>query len=213
MIIQKIVKKDDRNVIVHLDNSEKLFLSKEVILKNSLRKGDLLSEEKANQLIKENQSFFIRQKAFTLLGRRPHSRYEIKIKLKQKKYDNDLIDNLLDELESKNYLNDNEFALAFARDKQKFKHFGSFRIRNELLKKRVSREIIDQTLAEIFSEGNDVDEAVYHLNKKIKNRTNIDLNENGVTNKLLAFLIRKGFDFETAKLAIENVKREISQNS
>lgn len=209
MIIQKIVKKDDKNVIVHLDEGEKLFLSKEVILKNGLRKGDVISEEKSASLIKENQSFFIRQKAFTLLGRRPHSRFELKTKLKLKKYDNQLIDALLDELENKNYLNDHEFALAFARDKQKFKHFGSFRIRNELLKKRVSREIIDQTLAEIFPEGNDVDEAVYHLNKKIKNRTNIDLNEKNVKDKLLAFLIRKGFDFETAKEAFGKIKKNI----
>ena len=59
MIIQKIVKKDDKNVIVHLDEGEKLFLSKEVILKNGLRKGDVISEEKHASLIKENQSFFL----------------------------------------------------------------------------------------------------------------------------------------------------------
>lgn len=206
MIIQKIVKKDDRNVIVHLDNGENLFLSKEVILKNGLRKGDIISDDKSISLIEENQSFFIRQKAFTLLGRRPHSKYELKIKLKLKKYDNELINNLLDELESKNYLNDHEFALAFARDKQKFKHFGSFRIRNELLKKRVDIEIIEETLDEIFPDGNDADEAVYHLNKKIKNRSKIDLNEKKNNDKLMAFLIRKGFDYETAKEALNRVK-------
>ncbi|PJA99788.1 MAG: hypothetical protein CO128_02445 [Ignavibacteriales bacterium CG_4_9_14_3_um_filter_30_11] len=206
MIIQKIIKKDDRNVIVHLDNGENLFLSKEVILKNGLRKGDIISDDKSISLIEENQSFFIRQKAFTLLGRRPHSKYELKIKLKLKKYDNELINNLLDELESKNYLNDHEFALAFARDKQKFKHFGSFRIRNELLKKRVDIEIIEETLDEIFPDGNDADEAVYHLNKKIKNRSKIDLNEKKNNDKLMAFLIRKGFDYETAKEALNRVK-------
>lgn len=207
MKIEKIVRKNDRNVIVQLDNGEKLFLSKEVVLKNGLRKGDQISDDLSLFLIKENQLFFIRQRSFNYLGRRPHSRFELATKLKLKKYNSDLIETVLDELEDKNYLNDYEFALSFASDKQKFKHFGSFRIKNELIKKRVNKEIIEKVITEIFPEGNDIEEAVYHLNKKIKNKNTEELNDKKVRDKLIAFLIRKGFDFETVKTALEIVKK------
>ena len=206
MKIEKIVRKNDKNLIIHLENSEKLFLAKEVVLKNGLRKGDEISDDLSLFLIKENQLFFIRQRAYNYLGRRPHSRFELTTKLKIKRYDSDLINTVLDELENKNYLNDYNFALAFARDKQKLKHFGSYRIKNELIKKRVNKEIIEQVITEIFPEGNDTEEAVYHLQKKIKNINSEVLNDKKVKDKLITFLIRKGFDFETAREALGKVK-------
>ncbi|MCH7973613.1 MAG: regulatory protein RecX [Bacteroidetes bacterium] len=211
MKIERIISKNDKNVIVHLEDGEKLFLSKEVVLKNGLRKGDQISDDLSSFLIKENQLFFIKQRAYSYLGRRLHSRYELTTKLKSKGYESELINIVLNELEDKNYLNDCEFAAAFARDKRKFRRFGSYRIKNELIKRRVNKEIIVQVISEVFPEGNDMEEAVYHINKKIKNKTVDELDDKNLKNKLITFLIRKGFDFETAKNAIEEVKKGVGQ--
>ncbi|MCH8169632.1 MAG: regulatory protein RecX [Bacteroidetes bacterium] len=211
MKIERIISKNDKNVIVHLEDGEKLFLSKEVVLKNGLRKGDQISDDLSSFLIKENQLFFIKQRAYSYLGRRLHSRYELTTKLKSKGYESELINIVLNELEDKNYLNDCEFADAFARDKRKFRRFGSYRIKNELIKRRVNKEIIEQVISEVFPEGNDMEEAVYHINKKIKNKTVDELDDKNLKNKLITFLIRKGFDFETAKNAIEEVKKGVGQ--
>lgn len=211
MKIERIISKNDKNVIVHLEDGEKLFLSKEVVLKNGLRKGDQISDDLSSFLIKENQLFFIKQRAYSYLGRRLHSRYELTTKLKSKGYESELINIVFNELEDKNYLNDCEFADAFARDKRKFRRFGSYRIKNELIKRRVNKEIIEQVISEVFPEGNDMEEAVYHINKKIKNKTVDELDDKNLKNKLITFLIRKGFDFETAKNAIEEVKKGVGQ--
>ncbi|MCH7828153.1 MAG: regulatory protein RecX [Bacteroidetes bacterium] len=211
MKIERIISKNDKNVIVYLEDGEKLFLSKEVVLKNGLRKGDFISDDLSSFLIKENQLFFIKQRAFSYLGRRLHSRYELTTKLKSKKYASDLINTILNELEDKNYLNDYKFAVAYTRDKRTFKHFGSNRIKNELIKRRVNKEIIEQIISEIFPEGNDIKEAVYHINKKLKNKSVDQLDDKNVRNKLITFLISKGFDFETAKIAIEEVKEGVGQ--
>ena len=77
MVIAKIQKKNDNNVIVLLDNDQKLFLSYEVLLKNGLRKGSEISESHFDFLVKENQKYFIKQKAYLLLGKRLHSVYEL----------------------------------------------------------------------------------------------------------------------------------------
>jgi hypothetical protein len=69
MVIARVQKKNDNNVIVLLDNDQKLFLSYEVLLKNGLRKGSEVSESHFDYLVKENQKYFIKQKAFALLGK------------------------------------------------------------------------------------------------------------------------------------------------
>src|ERR1035437_1486734 len=113
MVIAKIQKKNDNNVIVLLDNDQKLFLSYEVLLKNGLRKGSEISDSHFDFLVKENQKYFIKQKAYTLLGKRLHSVYELKTKLRQKKYNADLIQLTIDDLLGNHYLDDTKFSEIF----------------------------------------------------------------------------------------------------
>ncbi|MGE5810911.1 MAG: hypothetical protein ACM339_05380, partial [Ignavibacteria bacterium] len=86
MKIERIVKKNNRDIIISFDNGEDLFLSKEILLKSGLRKNDELSEENISSLIEENKKFYIKQAAFRYLGKRIHSTDELKLKLRQKKY-------------------------------------------------------------------------------------------------------------------------------
>jgi len=59
MIITRVVKKDDTNVIVYLDNNEKLYLSYEVFLRNGLRK-DLEKNYFRKNMIKKLLTLFCR---------------------------------------------------------------------------------------------------------------------------------------------------------
>ena len=52
MKILRLLKKDENNVIVYLDNGEKLYLSKEVVLSNGLRKNQEISEDHFSFLIR-----------------------------------------------------------------------------------------------------------------------------------------------------------------
>jgi hypothetical protein len=81
MVISRIEKKDNTNVIIYLDNDEKIYLAYEIVLKNGLRKGVEISESHYNFLIRENQKFFIRKKANDYLGKRIHSANELRRKL------------------------------------------------------------------------------------------------------------------------------------
>jgi len=84
MIITRVVKKDDTNVIVYLDNNEKLYLSYEVFLRNGLRKDLEIPDGHFDLLIKENQRHFVKQKALAYISRRHHSVAEIRRKLETK---------------------------------------------------------------------------------------------------------------------------------
>ncbi|MFC4260174.1 regulatory protein RecX [Marinobacter lacisalsi] len=55
--------------------------------------------------------------ALRLLARREHSRLELTMKLRQRRVDNDVIDEVLDSFEEKGWLDDGRFAEVFVRQR------------------------------------------------------------------------------------------------
>ena len=202
MRIERIVKKDNKNVTLIFDNNEKLFLSYEVFIKSGLRKGDEISESRISLLIEENQTFYIKQKAFRLLGRRPHSSYELKIKLKQKGYNDILINEVIKQLEESDYLNDYEFAKSFTEEHIKNKLWGQRKTEAELFKRGVNREIISRIINEEFSDSNQFDNAFKLAGKKYKALLKGNTSSDKMHSKLISFLITRGYDYDIVKRAV-----------
>jgi regulatory protein len=203
MIIERIEKKDSINVIVHLDNNQKLYLAYEVLLKNGLRKGSDISESHFDILVKENQKFFIKQKAFTLLGKRLHSVYELRTKLRQKKYDNDLISLTIDDLIKGDYLNDTKFAEMYSDEKLRLKLWGKTKLKSELFKKGIPAQIITEVLDEKFpGSSEELDNALSLAVKKYNSLKNRNMEHQKLVQRLYTFLISKGYSYDIAKQAV-----------
>lgn len=206
MVIAKIQKKNDNNVIVLLDNDQKLFLSYEVLLKNGLRKGSEISESHFDFLVKENQKYFIKQKAYTLLGKRLHSVYELRTKLRQKKYDQDLIQITIDELLDSRYLDDTKFAEMFSEEKLRLKLWGKIKLKSELMKKGVSSAIITAVLEEKFpAVEEELDNASQLVKKKYNSLKNRNMEKQKLVKRLYAYLISKGYSYDISRQAIEKL--------
>ena len=205
MKITKIIKKDSRNVSIHLDNDDVFFINYEIFIKSGLRKNDDISVNQIDTLIKENQRFAVKQRAFRYLGRRLLSEKELRIKLKQKKYDENIIDEIIKYLKGKNYLNDMEFANLFSNENIQNKFWGKNKIKAELMKRGVSSEIISQVLAEKFSEENDLQNAVRLAEKKYKLLNQRNPVQKKIKEKLFSFLFSKGYDYEVAKEAVDKL--------
>jgi regulatory protein len=206
MIIARIQKKNDNNVIVLLDNDQKLFLSYEVLLKNGLRKGSEISESHFDYLVKENQKYFIKQKAYALLGKRIHSVYELRTKLRQKKYDADLIQLTIDDLLNNRYLDDMKFAEMFSEEKLRLKLWGKTKLRSELMKKGISSAIITSVLEDKFPPANEeLDNASQLVKKKYSQLKNRNMEHQKLVKRLYAFLISRGYSYDVSKQAIEKL--------
>lgn len=74
--------------------------------------------------------------ALRLLARREHSRYELSLKLRQRKLESDVIDPMLDEFEAEGWLSDERFADVYARSRIDL-CYGPLRIRAELQQKGI----------------------------------------------------------------------------
>jgi regulatory protein len=206
MVIARIQKKNDNNVVVLLDNDQKLFLSYEVLLKNGLRKGSEVSESHFDYLVKENQKYFIKQKAFALLGKRIHSVYELRTKLRQKKYDADLIQLTIDDLLNTRYLDDMKFAEMYAEEKLRLKLWGKTKLKSELMKKGISSAIITAVLEEKFPPADEeLDNASQLVKKKYSQLKNRNMEHQKLVKRLYAFLISRGYSYDVSRQAIEKL--------
>lgn len=205
MKITRIIKKDSKNVSIHLDNEKVVFINYEIFLRSGLRKSDEVSENQIDALIKENQMFAVKQKAFRHLGRRLLSENELRLKLKLKKYDENIIEEIIEDLKEKKYLNDIEFANVFSQENIKNKFWGKNKVKAELMKRGINNEIISQVLSEKFPEGNDLANAVELAEKKYKLLSKRSLDQKKIKEKLITFLFSKGYDYEVITEAIEKL--------
>jgi regulatory protein len=98
------------------------------------------------------------------------------------------IEKVITRLKEREYLDDYKFAKYYIENRFTKKGISSKRLRMELMKKGISRDIIDQVLEE--SDRNDEDEIRKIITKK---RAKYD------DEKLIQYLCRQGFQFETVR--------------
>jgi len=199
MRVNKIVKKDARNVLIHCDNDEVLFLSVDIFYKSGLKKNDEISDDRFSSLIKENRLFHIKQRAFRYLGRRQHSTSELRIKLKQKGYETELINHVLDDLKQKNYLDDTKFAEMFVEEKIKLKLWGEQKLRGELIKRGIKSEIISDVLRNKITDEDKLNNAMTVASKKYDTLRIRYSDKDVIKKKLITFLNSRGYNYDVIK--------------
>ena len=206
MKVDRVVKKDDENVILYLDNQEKLFLSYEVFLKNRLKKDMEISEDGFSILVKENQKYFIRKKAFDFIGRRLHSYNELRLKLLKKKYDKTLVVEVVDELKEKGILDDFEFGKQYVEEKIRIKSWGKNKLKAELFKKGVNATVIDKIIGE--EDLSPFENALTLAEKKLKTLLKRNYEKRELASKLFTYLYSKGYEYDTIKEVIARLINE-----
>jgi len=93
-----------------------------------------------------------KHQAYRFLASRAHSSYELRNHLHQRGYSSQIIDNVLDELEARGYIDDRKFALNWARYRLEKKPLGRRRVIYELRRRGVTSETIGEILGQIYAE-------------------------------------------------------------
>jgi regulatory protein len=200
MLITGFEKKGKR-VLVHFDDGSHIILNYEILLKNGLRINNDLSESRLDLLREENLKYEIKQSAFYLLSRRLHSSSELKTKLRQKYHHSDYIDEIINDLAEKKYLDDEKFAAEFIEEKGKSKLWGTNKIKMELRKRGIKSSVIDDNLLESHQD-NTSEILKKAAEKKLRILQNRNLPEDKLKQKLITYLLGKGFNYDEIKSRI-----------
>jgi regulatory protein len=132
------------------------------------------------------------QKAFRLLGARARSEKELRVKLKEAKYERQTVDRIVARLYELNYLDDEAFARQWARRLAMDKLSGDRRIGISLQEKGVDRATCEQILTEIRREVPEREAIRQLIQKRLKGKA---LDRQDVRGKrcLAQSLLGKGF--------------------
>ena len=175
---------------IYLDNSFYCGLELETIMKNRLKIGTEIAEERLNEIQTESESLRALDKALNFISLSKKTKKEVEDYLKKKGYLGGTIETVISKMSAYKFINDEEYAKDYVKSYSKKK--GNRLLAAELKRKGVS----DSEISEAIEERSDESEGANAVAEKYlrgKERTK----ENAV--KCYRYLLGKGFSYDVAK--------------
>lgn len=184
------VKNPDR-VNVFVDAKFAFSLDVAQIVDFKLKVGRKISEEELADFKKASEFGKLYQRTLEWVLARPRSERETRDylykKVFEKKLDKNYIDNIIEKLISKKYLDDKAFAEWWVENRFVKKGVSSKRLKMELMKKGIASDVINEVLG-----GRDDETEIDKIITKKRVKYPDD-------EKLIAYLTRQGFSYELAR--------------
>lgn len=195
---------------IYIDDEFAFGISYATYEKYRIKKGEEVDDDYINNLIKEEEKNKANDYALNLLTYRLRSKKEIIDKMKNKGYEEYLIENTINYLEKNKYLDDKYFVNAFINDKININKYGQRKIEAELYKKGIDRELISECINEI-NEEELLDNAIYLIRKRSLRYDKLNKRERN--DKLMRYLSGRGYRYDIIKKAIDKLNIDISDES
>ena len=196
------IKKERGHFRLTLTNGETVVVSAELFRERPFAEGDAIDLEEYDEWLLPRQYRAALDRAVSLLAMRAHSRGEIEQKLLRAHYRPATVEMVLYKLERENLLDDADFARQWtaARSGRKL---GSGRIAQELRRKGVSTETIEEALSEI--DEDDQLSAAAVLAEKALHRAKPGEDPRKTAQRIVGMLARRGYSWDIARKASQRV--------
>jgi regulatory protein len=135
------------------------------------------------------------------LSFRRRTEKQVREKLKKKEFDEKTIKATIDKLKEFDLINDLEFATSWVKDRLALKPRGKKLLKQELWKKGIRKDIIDQVTEELCQNE---DKSALQLVEKIKKRYK-NLEPKVARRRMFSLLLRRGFSYETVNRALQSI--------
>ncbi len=156
----------------------------------SLRVGQILSGAEIAALKDLDEADKAKKGALRLISRRPRSAAEIKRNLRKNKYDDLIIDQVVDSLIAVDLLDDAAFAEYWVEQRETFRPRSRVALRQELRQKGVSRAVIETSVEQV----DEISAARRAAVKQARRWTHLPEDEYRI--KLGRYLQRLGFPYD-----------------
>jgi regulatory protein len=188
-------KRNQDRVSVYLDGRFAFGLP--AIVAASLRQGQYLSDAEIATLTAQGAVESLYNQALNYLSYRPRSKSEVVSYLRRHGASETEIESTIDRLERAGLLDDEAFAQFWIENREQFRPRGLRALDYELRSKGLESEIIEQALTSVDAAAS----AYRAASKKAGQLSHLD--ETTFRRKLVAYLARRGFDYEIAREAAE----------
>lgn len=193
---------------IFIDGKFAFGVHEDIIVRFNLLKniGTDISDDFIDEILKAEERHKALDYAYLLLSYRSRSTKEIFSRLRDKGIMTEVIEETIEYLKKLGYINDVEFAKVLIRDRQCLKKVGKNLIKQELIHKGVSKDIIQELVEGTTDDNNEYERAKYLATKKISSYRKDD--QRARQRKLYAFLIRKGYSYDVASQVVKELMTE-----
>ena len=180
---------------VFIDGKFAFGLSELGLIDSGLRLGQELGEAEVHKLKNQAEIDKAYNLALGMLARRPRSKWEMREYLRRKGYDQPIIEEILNKLSVKGFIDDEDFARRWVESRRMLKPISKRKLHMELRQKRLSDEVINKTLA-----NDEADEAEVLRSEITRKRRQSRYRDD---QKLIAYLARQGYRYSDIKEALQ----------
>ncbi len=200
----EVQKRDNERVNVYLDGEFAFGLP--IIEAAHLYKGQSLSEDEIAALRALDETDRAFDQVVRLLARRPYSTAEIRRYLASKSVPAAAIDEVMAKLEHLGYVDDRAFAVFWVESRERSRPRGPQALRYELRQKGISNSIIEAVLGDLDTQ-NSAYRAAQERIRRLRGQSPEQFRA-----RLGAFLVQRGFNYDSIHDVIEQVIEELKEN-
>lgn len=201
----EIQKNNKERVNIYVDNKYAFAAFIDTIINEGIVKGLEINDEIIQKINCEERIKKCKNDAIKIVEKSYKTEKEVIDKLRKKEYEDNEINYALNFLREYKFVDDKGYAKSYV--KGKMSNNGKNKIRFTLKRKGVSEKIINETLDNINPEEElqNAMEVGYKKYNMIIKREN---DKYKIKNKLCAFLVGRGYDFQTAIKAVNSIIEE-----
>lgn len=197
-------KRSKKRVNIYVDGRFALALTTELLIKNKLKVGRELTEEKKSELLGKDIIEKAMDIALRYLGYRPRSEAEIRTKLLGRGLTEEVTEAIITRLRDRGLIDDFAFAHFWKDNRESFNPRSTWLTRRELKQKGVSEEVLNQVI------DTETDEASAYQAALLKARRLTTEDYNVFRKRLGEYLQRRGFGYGVINKTIAKIWQDLN---
>lgn len=195
--------KNEQRVSLYLDDEFFIGINKEIVYTLMLREGQEIEKERLEKIIAEEQYLKAKSKALNLLHFSSRTEKEMRERLKKNEYPEEAIERVMIFLKEYKFIDDAELTKHMVKSKSIGKKYGKKRIKQDLYRKGIDINLIENTMEEEIDEAIEYENALSLAEKKMKNIKDTDKRK--IYEKLGRYLAYRGYEYDLIRKVISDV--------
>ncbi|MDP4088340.1 MAG: recombination regulator RecX [Bacillota bacterium] len=198
----EIQRNNKKRVNVYLNNEYAFSCDAEIVYRYGLKISKIVELDEMKEIIDNDNVIKAKNDTLKFIERSYKTEKELRDRLLKKGYDLRTIDKAIDFAKQYDFLDDKRYAEMYM--KEKSRSVGRNKLRYDLIKKGVEDDIIEE-IQDTISEVSEIEGAEILAGKKYSVLSKRERDNRKLYEKLLRFLVSRGYTWEVAKSAIKKV--------
>lgn len=194
--------RNTQKIAIYVDSKYTFSVLESILVDENLYIDREITEEDLDRIRDLSESLELKYKLINLISRRPRSEKEIQQYLTKQNIRNNS-EKIIKILKDDGYIDDTKFAKWWIDQRVAFKNKSINEIRSELLGKGISSDIIEAAIGDVELSDGEIKSIKLLAEKKKRLLVHKNLTTEQFNEKVIQYLLRKGFRWELIQKALE----------